>query len=100
MSSILFSFKGKIDRMTFLKYSIIIFVVFVLLSFLFGVSFTSTLGVRTPAGLIFSVLFAWIWFALFVKRGNMIGVWWLWTVLLTLLFAPITWVAYLILGKK
>lgn len=96
----LFSFKGSLDRKTFLKYTIGVFIVFALLYFLFGVAMTTTLGFTTPGGVIFGVIFAWFWLALFIKRGRALGVWWWVSVLLSLLFAPITWVAYLILGKK
>ncbi|WP_428897123.1 putative membrane protein YhaH [Parelusimicrobium proximum] len=100
MLSTLFSFKGRIGRQTFLVYTLVILGIFFLLSVLFGVRLTNAAGVMVPGGIIFTVLFVWAWFALFIKRGNDIGIWWLWTALLTFFFAPITWVVYLFIGGK
>ncbi|MDR0645848.1 MAG: hypothetical protein LBG46_02395 [Elusimicrobiota bacterium] len=93
----LFSFQGSMDRKTFLKYSVIMVVIAVLLKRFFASEIDDS--VHAPFGII-GLAFMWIWLALFVKRGRALSIWWLWSALLAIIFNLITWVVYLVMGKK
>ncbi|ACC98986.1 hypothetical protein Emin_1437 [Elusimicrobium minutum Pei191] len=97
MLSTLFSFKGNLDRGTFFKYSLVLVVLAFLFAFLFGSRLSGAF--MAPGGFV-GLIFLWMWLALFVKRGHTIHVWWVWTVLLALLVAPLTWIIYLAAGKR
>jgi uncharacterized membrane protein YhaH (DUF805 family) len=93
----LFSFKGSMDRKTFFKYSVIFVAIVVLARILFGPEIIDF--IYSPF-IVIGLVFAWIWVALFVKRGRALGIWWLWGALLALFLGLITWVAYLLIDNK
>lgn len=97
MGNILFSFDGKIGRGVFLKYSVILVVVALLIAALFGAAVGA--GVFYGPGGLVGLVFLWMWLALFVKRGRDIGVHWLITVPLAILLSIFTWIAFLIIKK-
>ncbi len=97
MGNILFSFKGKIGRGVFFKYSLILVIIALLCGALFGAALGA--GAFYGPGGIVGLIFLWMWLALFVKRGRDIGIWWPVTVLLALFLNLLTWIAFLIIKK-